>query len=796
MLVKKYKFLFFILIIFVIESCSPVKLVSENQFLLKKVEIECKNKEIETSDLGNCVKQRPNSKILFVYRFYLQVYNTFYSRKDKGRISKWLVETIGEPPVVVDDDLSRKSSEQMKRFLRGRGYYFSKVRDTMIQNGYKRAKVKYFVETNEPFVVDTINFGIQNAEIQKLIYKDISNSLLKKGMLLDAGVLEQERDRISQLLRSKGFFRFGKDFVIYKVDTNVFSKKANLTVDIKPAIVTINGKTQAAEHKKYKINEIYVFPAFDPKTSLEQQHYFENLQTDTVKPFIFKGKNLGKVKDVALTRGIYIQRNNLYNGQNQTDTYKYLSSLRIYKNVSILYNEFPPPQRDSVDYGWLDCYVQLAPAVRQAFSVELEGTNSEGNIGFAASFVYQHKNIFRRAEVFDFKFKTALQQQKTIFESNSKFFNTKEYSTEIKVTFPKLLTPLKPLSFIKRTNPKTMLSVLASYQERTEYERIAANFSYGYFWKNSEFFTHIFNPFQINLLRMEYHEVQVDTVNMIFDDYLRLFFHYFLAMSNETQLVASSNYSIIFSNQHLTSRRDFFNIRYLVETAGFTANKISEFLKEPQNENGENTFFRIPLVQYLKTEIDFRYYKILNKRNSAAFRVFGGMIFPYGNSKQTPYAIQYFSGGANDVRAWQVRTLGPGSFQDTIGIAFWVGNIKLLTVAEYRSKLFWRLEGAIFLDIGNCWNFESAISVYAKSENKSEYERYYKGVFEANRFYKELAIGTGVGARLDFSFFIFRLDFGLKLRDPSQEESQRWTIIRRGFQFNDFTFNLGIGYPF
>lgn len=257
-----------------------------------------------------------------------------------------------------------------------------------------------------------------------------------------------------------------------------------------------------------------------------------------------------------------------------------------------------------------------------------------------------------------------------------------------------------------------------------------------------------------------------------------------LFYSFENHVVNVARYAIELNNQAIGKSRNFIFTRLNIESAGNLLHFVNRKLN-PQEPGHLYTLFNVPYFQYMLGDVDLRYYNVIDKQNRFVYRIFLGAGYPYGNSTTLPYEKKYFSGGPNSIRAWRTRDLGPGSDTTRSTLKYFPnknGDIKIEANVEYRFKLIWKVEAALFLDAGNVWAF--------KDDEKP------RAVFEWNRFYKEIAIGTGFGARFDFSFFLLRLDFGLKLRDPSLEDDKRWIPVFRDFSLGDLHVNIGIGYPF
>jgi hypothetical protein len=410
---------------------------------------------------------------------------------------------------------------------------------------------------------------------------------------------------------------------------------------------------------------------------------------------------------------------------------------------------------------------------QQSFNIEVEGTNTAGNPGGALNLVYQHKNLFRGAELFSMKLKGAFE---VIAQKDAKLQSIQEYGFETSLRLPKFLVPfLKTEGFIRNYNPTTTIVAAYNFQDMPIYSRRMANATFGYNWSGHSYRTHIVNPIQLNLVKME----SIDTAFQKQIDASS-----YLANSYKNVMILGGNYSFIFNNQKIQKSRDYWFLRVNAEAAGNLLSVASR-LAGVRKAEGSYIILGQPFAQYIRTDLDLRYNVILNDASSVVYRGFIGMGIPFGNSKAIPFVKQYFGGGANGIRAWQVRSLGPGSYvvPDTINFINQTADIKLEANVEYRFKLFWILEGALFLDAGNIWTFNEDVSRPGS-------------MFRFKTFMNDIAVGTGTGFRFDFKFVTARLDIGMKLRDPSISGKSRWIPASREFVRNDFTFVLGIGYPF
>lgn len=792
---KKYKSSYNFPILFLLASlllgfasCSTTKYVDENQYLLNKVVVKADDKTISATELKRNAKQKPNLKILGMWKFHLGLYNLSGANKNKG-INKWL-RRIGEEPVVYDDFQTQRSVKQMEIYLQKKGYYNAEVRDSVILKR-KKAKVYFFVKANEPYRYRNVykqiselpyNFlsPFQKSEempdstlIRQYVSADEKNSDLKPKEKVDSDVLDEERNRIAKLLKNKGYFNFSKEYIHFMMD----STNKNNQMDV---FVGVKMPRDSNAVKKYRINKVSIYTEYDPKLMLmNDADYLKELDTLDYQEVRFIYWKKMKIKPDVILSSVLIREGELFSLNAVEQTYSRLQSLNQFKFLNVKFEENKDIQ-DGEEAG-LNCIIQLTPLNLQFYSFAIEGTNSSGNIGFAGNFNYQHKNLFGGAEILDIQFSTA---KETLKSNEQTDFNSSEYGIETKLSIPKFLLPfLNAEKFRKSYNPKTSFSLSYNYQRRPDYTRTIADASFGYFWKSSKHTKHVFNLVELNF---------VDVKNLS-DNFLESIDNLYIQNSFTDHVIATSRYSLTFNDQNINIPGDYNYLRFNIESAGNTFKTIDNILGSSKKtdfddagniEGTYNNFLGIRYAQYIKSDIEYRYNHHINKANSMVYRLFIGAAYPYGNLQVLPFEKSYFSGGANGIRAWQVRSLGPGSYVSSE--ATYPNNsadLKLEMNMEYRFKLFWALEGALFLDAGNIW----AIS---RKDDRVGAD------FDFNRFHKEIAIGSGFGTRVDLSFILFRIDLGLKLRDPSLEENQRWIIAHRPFKFSQLTFNIGIGYPF
>ena len=768
---SKILYIFLLIISIFLFSCNATKYIPDEEYLLDSYKIESGKGNFDSRRLNDYVKQKPNKRIIF-WKFYLALYNLSSPSKENG-FNNWL-RRIGEPPAIYDEDLKIRSTEQLSLYMRNKGFYEAEVTDTTLYKN-QRAKVYFKVVPNQPYRIRNINYFFQDATLAPMVLADTASNKFKSGELFDVDALQEERIRIETILRDSGYYAFNRDYIYYTVDSSLQSHQVDVTLDIQNyPVQDPNGRISHRDHPVYKIREVYLITDYDATG------YGINKDSGlvtTMDTFFYDGVKIvyGKKPNIrpgVVTQKNYIIPNSFYDASNVQRTYRNLSSLSAFSKVNILFHEV-----DTVT-PVLDCEVLVTPATKQSYQVKLEGTNSGGNIGAAANFSYQHRNLFGGSEQFDLSFLGAIETLKenaSDYDTISNGLNLmQEFGVEAKLRIPKFLLPFKTEQFIRKYNPQTNIRLSYNYQKRPDYIRTLANASFGYDWKGNENTVHKVYPLEVSLILTPYKS----------DDFQDWLEGKYLFYSYEPHLIVNSRYSIIWSNQKLLKNQNFQDIRLNFETAGnLLYAGYSLFASDPGNSNYQ--LLGVDFAQYLKADVDFRSYNFLYEDVLLVLRGFAGIGYAYLNSTAMPFEKQYFSGGANSIRAWRVKSLGPGSYNDLEKTDFpnQTGDVKLEANMEYRFKLFWKLDAALFVDVGNIWSLSSMD------------DREGAG-FEFNRFYKELAVGTGFGTRFVSSFFVFRLDLGIPVRNPYAIEGSNWLPGNAGISWSDLTFNLAIGYPF
>lgn len=748
-------------------SCGSTKYVPADNYLLDKYTVKSNDSRISKDELSGYIRQKPNKKILGL-KFHLSVYNL--SGEKDNWWNRWL-RTIGEEPVILDPYQTKKTAAQLELYYRNKGYFNSIVRDS---TGYRRkkARVIYELELNDPYRIRSVKYQFEDLGLKDHILADTAASLLKINELFDVDVLSAERERIEKNLKNKGYYNFSKEFIFFEADSANSNRRVDLTLVVKKyRYFREEGVFVEIPHPVYRIGKVNIISDYNPREALADSGiYFSGLDSLVTDSILILYRSRLNVKPGVILSSNYVIPGEIYRLNNISQTYRNLSSLQLFRMVAMDFAEEKETGSDEV--RTLNCMIRLTPFTLQSYAVELEGTNSSGNIGGGGNFVYQHRNLFRGAENFDLRFKGAIETLKK--STTGDFGNMIELGTEASLNIPKFLLPFKTEQFIKKFNPRTTLKLAYNYQRRPDYTRTVANASFGYVWRGNRYLTHIINPIELNLVKIPYKSP--DFIDWLEGRYI--FYSY------QPHLVSVSSYSLVFTNQNLQKNTDFLYFRLNTESAGNILYGLHQ-ASAAEKVEGSYELFNTEFAQYIRGDIDIRVYNIINPYNSIVYRFFAGAGLPYSNSTALPFEKKYFSGGANSIRAWQVRNLGPGSYRElTSGTYFnQTADIKLEANIEYRFKLFWVLEGALFADAGNIW----AINRNDDREG---------ALFKPGEFYKDIALGTGFGTRFDFSFFIFRLDLGIKTHDPSSPPGQKWIPGNRPLRRDDFVLNLGIGYPF
>lgn len=759
-------------------SCSATRHVPRGKYMLDDVSIEISgDKSVSSHDLINYLKQSPNHEVLGFWKLQLGTYNL--SGKDSTKWYNRWVRRMGQAPVIYSQSLTDASVRQLRLALVNRGYLEAEVTaDTMMMPAEKKIKVAYKINTGEPRRIAIIRHEIPDSAVRKLILADSAQFSIHPGDRFDRDNLDSERALITQRLREHGYYSFNKEYITFYADTSEFNKDVDLTLTVRAPRNSAN-KPQPADsttnHNIYYINKVYFV------TSNSGYNSSSDIAGDTV---VYKDITVIYGKDHYLKPGIlqqkcFITPGSLYRASDVDRTYEALARLGILKSINI---ELVPTGSENGRHE-LDAYILLARSKKQSVTFDVEGTNSEGDFGFGLGATYQHRNLAKGSQLLTARLRMN-------YESLSGKFNGlindryTEYAGEIGITFPKFEFPFASQSVKHKLNVDTEFALSLNYQERPEYTRIIAGAAWKYKWVNrNNTRRHNFDLIDINYVYLP--ESTLDFLDQIAPD------NPLLRYSYEDHFIMSMAYRYYYTNKRIPSsllrkytlQPRVYTLRASVETAGNLLYAISS-LSNARKDNGSYNVFGINYSQYVKGEVDYAITRNFNQRHSLAFHAGAGIGVPYGNSTVLPFEKRFYAGGANGVRGWGVRTLGPGSYDSRNSVTDFInqcGDIRLDLSLEYRSKLFWVIEGGVFVDAGNIWTIRN-------------YENQPGGMFHLDTFWKQIAAAYGLGLRFDFTYFLLRLDLGMKAHNPATGQ-ERWPIVHPNWH-RDATFHFAVGYPF
>ncbi len=749
-----------------------------------------------------------------------------YSKKQVNRLGKSFFvsgysdffKEIGEAPSILDTAKVRKSEIRLHSYQFNRGFFDVKVASKIDSLKDKKVKVTYQINTGKPYIIDSIFRNIETPVVDSLYVTISGNSLIKSGETYTAENINNEKKRIATEFRNRGLYHFQENY-IKKPDVDTIGKanKLNITFNIGNRVVKNADSTYTEPFKLYRINKVNVF------TDKQVKEKAVGIDSLSYKKFNFYSSGKLKYKPKALINAIFIEEGKLFSDQDRTLTTRALSNLRVFRYPQIQYVE------DATGNG-LIANIVLTPLKKYEFNIKGDLTQSNIQLFGISGFTgITFRNLFKGAEILDFSLRGNLGSSKdaSIKNSTNAFFNILEYGGDVKLSFPRIFFPINTKRLIsKESLPSTSITLGLSKQTNIGLDKENYYGSFYYDWglnkdETKKFKLDLFNlQFVKNLNIDNYFNVynysyntlndlaQIYNTNTSFEDVNgNLTFSGALDFINEVKtggipvaneidfktintigerrnrliennLILSSSFSYNLSTKRSINDVQFYNIKAKIESSGNILSAIAKQKKEALNSNDNQTVFGVEYAQYIKTEFEYIKHLQLYKKSSLAFRFFGGVAVPYGNSNSVPFSRSYFAGGSNDNRGWQAYSLGPGASLSVND--FNEANLKLSLNLEYRFNIFNSLNGALFTDAGNIWNV---------SDNVEDEKLKFKG----EKSFQEIALGTGFGLRYDFGFFVIRGDLGFKAYNPAKEYSQRWL---KDMNLSKTVFNIGINYPF
>jgi len=846
---SKIVFICFLLCISILNFyCSPTRNLEKGKFIVDDVKVKIDNKDFSKKDIKKIVKPKPLTKMLGLVAIRSRIYNIPDSRKDKIRENKkkeklanknikqdnkfdketeklqrkrniffnkkerllaegdtleyieanakyeelknkvdyrkthaselkesnrkddvfmWyeFVRRIGQKPEVFDMNQLNMSQKQIETLLKNQGYFNYTVKcDTEIVNK-KRVDIIVDIKTGTPIKIGSVSYNFPKSDELVTLFNNQNNRIIV-GKKFDVDALEEFRSNLANFYRERGFYFFSSQLISYKIDT--IGKYSNAAL-----FVNFNQSVDHKVYEKWYIKDIFIYTDYDPNLALQYPiEYFSSFDTTDFistenKLYYFVKKDREDVKQKHIVNELYVYNDSIFSLSSSRNTYSHLSKFKIYKLTNIQFEESTDTSKN-----YLDCKIQLTPSEKMGFNFNIESTHTSESVGAAAYTNFSHKNLFRGGEMFDLKLQLALEHQKSKDTIPTAFFNTQEYSFDLKFAIPRLLIPFFSNSFIKRNNPRTTISTFFSYQDRPEYNKLESSLNMEYYFKSSDFTNHVFTPLRFSFVR-------VPKMSDEFYDWVQ---RSQLLESYEDRFIIGSRYNLSYSKQ--INKVNNFVVFFNFSPAGNLIYGISKSINK-EDSVFVVPFFNTPFAQFIKADFDFRYFNKSNENHQFVFRLFAGAALPLGNSTLIPFGEKYFIGGANSLRAWEARSLGPGVYKKPGDILFsnQTSDIKIELNLEYRFNVIKYLEGALFVDMGNIWAINS-------------YDSRIGSLFKFTDFYKQFAVGTGAGIRLNVGFFVFRTDLGIKIYDPAAIAGNYFIPLTRKFNYSDFVLNIAIGYPF
>ena len=726
----------------VLAGCSASKYVQEGEYILNKVEVKSDSAAYDAGALKQYVRQKEKPKLF-------SLFNNPFSKK----------------PVVYDELQAQLSCRDLLTAMQNQGFMHAGVSlhteihgeektnrvektdgvektDSLANKSRKKAPkvdVTYMLHPGEPFYIGKVEYDIEDKNIEQILKLDEpENQKLKPGMRFTVDALDAERKRIANLLLNDGYFRFNKDFIQFSADTIAGQKDIAVTLNLLK--YKANSSAPETDHPRYEIRNINYLSNDSDRIHLRHRVLLNATAMEEGKPYSAS----------ALQR-----------------TYNNFARLQAVKYTNISFKEV-------ADSGKLDCNIQISTNKPSNISFQPEGTNTAGDLGAAASLTYTNRNLFRGSEQLSIELRGAYEAITGLEGYQDQ--NYQEYSVEGKVVFPRFMAPFLSKNFRRRQTANSELSVSWDLQNRPEFHRRVFSTAWRYRWTEPRH--HL--AWRFDLLDLNY--VYMPWISETFKrDYLD--------DADNRNAILRYNYEDLFIMKigfGLTYSDGVDAFRLNVESAGNLLDGFSRALRFKTNAHGQSTFLNIAYAQYAKFDFDYTHLFRFDDRNALALHADLGVAYPYGNSTVLPFEKRYFSGGANSVRGWGVRELGPGGYKGNDGRIDFInqtGDLKFDLNAEYRTSLFWKFEGALFVDAGNIWTLRN----YADQPN---------GQFRFDKFYKQIAAAYGMGIRLNFDYFILRFDLGMKAINPAYESGdEHWAIIHPKFS-RDFAFHFAVGLPF
>lgn len=762
-------------------GCSNTKYLPDGDMLYVGGDVEVKDttmsrkqRKVLENELKPLLRPKPNSKILGL-RPKLWIYNIAGEpKKDRG-FRHWLRTKVGEPPVLFSQVDLDYNSDVLQNYAENKGY-FKTIVSADSTSKHRRAKAQYTVTPKKQYTIRKVIFPGDSmaTDLDSTVANIKRRSRLKKGQPYDLAVIKEERERIDQRLKNKGYYYFNPDYILVQVDSTVGNHQVDLIIKVKE-------ETPERARKVYTIDDIYVFPNYTLTSAKKDTALARTDSVTRYKDFTIVDP-ANTFRPIIFDRTLFFHKGDKYSRKDHNLSLNRLVNLGTFKFVK---NEFRPS--DSTDSA-LDAYYYLTPMPKKSIRFEILGkTNSANYNGTEASINWSNRNAFKGAELLQLSLFGGMEVQ---VAGQNKGYNVYRIGGEASLTWPRFISPIH-IADSSAFVPKTRALVSYEYQNRAKlYSLNSFRAQFGYLWKNNIRTEHQLNVVDVNFVSPA--TVTEEYQQMIDDEKLTNegdgISYSPLEKVIEKQLIFGPTYSYTFTNTMRKRKKHTFYYKGSVDLAG----NIAGIATGANVMKGDTTkVLGVAFSQFVKMEHDFRHYLRLSENSQLASRIIAGVGYPYGNSSELPYIRQFFIGGTNSIRAFRARSIGPGTFRPDVDTNSFLpdqsGDIKLEMNTEYRAKLFSVVHGALFIDAGNIWLW---------NDNEAK-----PGSQFSSKFLDELAVGTGAGLRIDLSILVLRLDLAWPLRKPWHPEGERWVVDEIDFgskywRKENLVFNLAIGYPF
>lgn len=738
-------------------GCRVTKHIPVDSSVVSRAEIRIDGKTTDQSQLRMAMAQRPYHRT-----FGFLPIGSWIWHNDTTTMWHRLRNRMGTAPVLYDQAKTRRSEEAMRRVMQQQGYLDAKVTHrTSVEGG--KVHVTYDIRSGMARKLQRVTYDTQDSLLGMLLDSTLQQSALQPGALLDHGRLEQERQRITTLFRDNGYWDFDKENVSYVADTLKGKPEVDLTVRI------------TGRHQPWHFRQVHFVTNYNILSQSGQDslmHHFRPMEQSGYD-LTYSGEKC-YLRDKVLIRNCFVLPGDHYTERAVRDTYASLSRLHVLKYINIRVEPVGEERK-------LDVFVYLTPQSTHNLQFELDGTNTAGDLGFAVALTYQQRNAFRGSETFTSRLKGSYE---ALSGNVDKLVNNhySEYAAEMSLEFPQFLVPFLSDGIRRKSRATSLVNASFSRQSRPEYSRVVTQGGFGYKWNSPDGKSrHVWDVANLSYV---YLPEQSETFKQLIANLGPISYS-----SYSSHFILGMDYTVYMGNNTLTtgrqqqSSRDLWSLRINPEIAGNVLSAVSH-LGDVRQEEGRYQVLSLPFEQYARFDVDWSYCHFLSDRSRLALHAAGGVAVPYGNSSVMPFEKRYYSGGANSVRGWSVRELGPGRYAGSSAAFNYFnqcGDVRLDASVELRSRLFWKLESALFVDAGNVWTIK-------------EYESQAGGEFTEG-FVKEIASSWGLGLRMVTDFVVLRLDWGFKAYDPSSNADEAWSLPHP-FRSNHNTLHFAVGYPF